>query len=408
MTATVEPTDLKVRIYEAPSKIVVLDDQRIAVDGPVSGPASVDAAALAAAGLIGTPPTVANPSVNAQVLMLDGGRVQRYSIVDAVGRDNQWYLGPFSSAPAASALGLPITPGNTYFDTSTLQMYVYTGVTYGWQVQAQLLPANLKTYTWYCATPQQLFPDRSINPRDVHGQLISFELSAADDVTVYLNGAKLVGNVDYFLQPDITIMVAEPVCADSILEIRVAKRIELNFQVSAVLIRTSSWVFDGSQTRFPLYDLSGQRITAASAANCIVSVNSFLLDPTIDFSIIDGNLVVAEPLPAGATVWMQVGLPITPSVFDNAVEIGGGGILEIQVGEPLLFQGLAPVIVVSDTTPTQLPGGLVPVSSAPTPTAALHGKLCMLSRTGVTDQVLVCVKGADETYYWQPLIYMAV
>ena len=60
--------------------------------------------------------------------------------------------------------------------------------------------------------------------------------------------------------------------------------------------------------------------------------------------------------PSGADVWMQVGLPITPTLWDNAIEIGGGGILEIGPGEPLLFAGTEPVAVVDDTTPTQLPG----------------------------------------------------
>jgi len=126
-----------------------------------------------------------------------------------------------------------------------------------------------------------------------------------------------------------------------------------------------------------------------------------------------GKAITNLPMPVGAKVWMQVGLPIVPSTFDNAIEIGGGGILEVgpgpggSAGEPLLFQGLAPITVNDDTTPTMLPTGLVPLEEAPTPSASVHGHWCLLSRTGFVDQLLICVKGAAGDYYWQPVIYDA-
>jgi hypothetical protein len=280
LASTVDTGDIKVRLHETPPMAAVQPDQRILLDGPVSGPGNANAAVIAAAGLRDTPETIATPSRAAQVLLQDGGLIRKYDLINAVGRENQWYLGPYSIAPASSALGLPIAPGNTYFDTSTLQMYVYTGTALGWQVQAQLLPASLKTYAWYCRTAQLSFPDRGDNPRDVHGQLLQFELSAPEDVAVFLNGAKLVLGVDYFLRPDITVDLAEPACADSIVEIRVAKRVEVNYATSAVMVRTSAWVFDGVQTRFPLYDTSGRRLTAASSVNCLLSVNSRLPRPS--------------------------------------------------------------------------------------------------------------------------------
>jgi hypothetical protein len=293
--------------------------------------------AALAAGMLNTPQTVAMPSAAAEVILLDQGRVQRYPLGNASGGENQWYLGPFATAPLTTSVGLPVLPGHTYFDTSTAQMYVYTGAVNGWQVQAQMLPANLKTYTWYCTLPQQSFPDRSVNPRDVHGQILSFEVSSPEDVTVFLNGSKLIGNVDFFLRANTTVDLAEPACADSIVEIRVAKRVEINYAVSAAVIDTARWVLDGVTTTFPLYDMQGRRVTAATSVNCIVSINGFLLNPATEFQVLDGNVVFtisSDPLNPGSgspepddTVWMQVGLPITPTIWDNAIEIGGGGIL---------------------------------------------------------------------------------
>jgi hypothetical protein len=406
MAATVDTGDIKLRTFET-RRFQALDPNHvILVDDPVAGPGHAAAPAILARGVADTPQTSALPGVNAEVVLLDNGRVQLYSLANAFSSD-QFYLGPFATAPAHGLLGAPLTPGNTYFDTATLQMYVYTGPALGWQIQAQLLPANLKTYTWYCRTPQQLFPDRSSNPRDVHGQLLAFEASAADTVDVFLNGAKLVGNVDYLLQPDITVWLGEPACDNSVVEVRVAKRVELNYAVSSVLIRTDNWVLDSMQARFPLYDMQGRRVTAATSGNCLLAFDGFLLDPATDYVVLDGSVVFTAPPQPGTAIWMQVGLPITPTIWDNAIEIGGGGILEVGPGEPLLFAGAAPVAVVDDTTPTQLPSGLVPLTEAPTPNAAAHGKFCLLSRTGFVDQLLVCVKGADEGYYWQPLIYLA-
>jgi hypothetical protein len=416
MASTVDTGDIKLRLYETRQLTALDPGHKLLFDDPVAGPGHAGPEAALAAGMANTPQTVAAPSINAEVVLLDQGRVQRYAVA-AFSQANQWYLGPYPTAPFFGVAGAPLIPGNTYFDTSTLQMYIYTGPALGWQIQAQLLPANLKTYTWYCLTPQTVFPDRAHNPRDVHGQILQFDAGQADDVTVFLNGAKLVGNVDYFLQPDITVQLGEAACDNSIVEIRVAKRLVTDYAVSAVLIDTSRWVFDGVTNTFPLYDMQGRRVTAATSVNCLVSMNSFLLNPATEFQVLDGSVVFTlgsdpfnprsgSPEPDD-TVWMQVGLPITPTIWDNAIEIGGGGILEISPGEPLLFQGTAPVAVNDDTTPTQLPAGLVPLTQAPTPSSAVHGKFCLLSRTGFTDQLLVCVKGLDESYYWQPLIYLA-
>lgn len=406
LASTVDTGDIKLRTYET-RRLAALDPNHVVlVDDPVAGPGHADPGVMLAGGIAGTPQTSALPGISAEVVLLDNGRVQRYAVAEAFSSD-QFYLGPFATAPVHALLGAPLVPGNTYFDTQLLQMYVYTGAALGWQVQAQLLPAKLKTYTWYCRTPQQLFPDRSANPRDVHGQVMTFEVASADDIAVFLNGAKLVGNVDYFVQPDITVRLGEPACDNSIVEVRVAKRIELDFAVSAVLVDTSGWVFDGVTARFPLYDKQGRRVTAASSANCLVVLDDTPLNPEVGFYILDGSINFAVAPRAGVACWMQVGLPLTPTIFDNAIEIGGGGVLEVSAGEPLLFQGEAPVPVVDDTTPTQLPAGLVPVIQAPTPNAATHGKFCLLSRTGFVDQLLVCVKGQADDYYWQPLIYVA-
>lgn len=406
MAATVDTGDIKLRTFET-KRFTALDPNHVVlVDDPVAGPGHADPQALLARGVVGTAPTSALPGPTAEVVLLDNGRVQRYILSEAFSSD-QFYLGPFATAPAHGLLGAILVPGNTYFDTSNLQMYVYTGAALGWQVQAQLLPANLKTYTWYCRTPQQLFPDRSANPRDVHGQILVFEAGAADTVDVFLNGSKLVGGVDYLLQPDTTVWLGEPACDNSIVEVRVAKRVVTDYAVSSVLVNTSTWVFDGVQARFPMYDMQGRRVTAATSGNCLVSVSGLLLNPATGYFVLDGSINFTVAPQAGAEAWMQVGLPVTPSIWENAIEIDGGGVLEVAPGEPLLFQGSAPVTVVDDTTPTQLPAGLVPASEAPTPNAAAHGKFCLLSRTGFVDQLLVCVKSQDEVYYWQPLIYLA-
>jgi hypothetical protein len=310
--------DVKARITELPEVTTLQSDHRLMLDSPTLRGGKVGAGPIVARAHTDLPLTPGAPTIQGSVLILDGNQIKRFNLAAAVGSENIWYLGPFPAPPSRTNTGLPLVPGYQYFNTGNKQVYIYvgSGPSEGWQPYGVPYPANSLHYYY-----QFIADTTDVDGPDEFGQELIFDTTAQDDVQVYINGAKLLYNVDYTLLEDSVVHFGGSVCGGSVCEIVVQKRVDASYAVTPIAVNTDLWVFDGNQRVFPLIKLGGGELVPGSSLNTLLSLNGVLLNPSQDYTVVGAEVFFAvAPVPA-ATAWMTVGIPIVPDYIPNAITL---------------------------------------------------------------------------------------
>ena len=76
------------------------------------------------------------------------------------------------------------------------------------------------------------------------------------------------------------------------------------------ILDTTSWVFNGTNTGFPLIDNAGDAYTPANDQQLIVAIDGLVQVPGIDYSTSGTNLIFSTPPTSGKKVYV-VGLSTT-------------------------------------------------------------------------------------------------
>jgi hypothetical protein len=411
------PGDVRVRLWETTPVSNPQPTARVLLDSQQGFPGNIGLADLLQASTILTPDQSGRPTQDARILLLDGNRVRNYNFNSVLGGATDLYLGPFPIAPASNPDGTALVAGNTYFNTTDKNSYVWNGES--WQIQGLPQPATLKTYVWYTATPQTAF----VGADDL-GEVFQIDPTRGDTVAVYVNGAKQAQSADYFFTSDGGVQLYEPTCAGAVVEITVFVAHTVTNQVAPTAVDTSLWVFDDIGREFPLYDYSGQPIAPDTPTQCLVLLDdgrggNWALNPVSDFTVIGAEIIFAVPPPAsaspgafGSKTWMVVGLPLIRPATVNALSAAtaptpgeSATILEGAPGLPLLASGASSAYGVT-ASPASV-NQLTPVTALPTPDESYRGEFMLLTKDGLGDQLVICMKNSDDSYAWRPLVYAA-
>ena len=70
------------------------------------------------------------------------------------------------------------------------------------------------------------------------------------------------------------------------------------------ILNTSSWVFNGTNTGFPLIDNAGDAYTPVNDQQLIVAIDGLVQVPGIDYSTSGTNLVFTTPTTSGQKVYV--------------------------------------------------------------------------------------------------------
>lgn len=406
--------DAKAPLYEAPATSQLKSDQKVLVDGPQSGAESMLPGEFVteAAKYVGSTPT--QPSTGGEVLVRDGAAVSFKNIITATGREHTYYLGPSPTALLVQPSGLPLVSGNTYFNTTDRQMYVRTsGAVPTWQPVGQPFPGKVRSYVFYVDTERQFF-----GGTDALGEELVVDTQQGDTVSVYLNGAKQAFPGDYQIMVDGdyagAVRLSAMVEPGSVVEVQIFDPIGVTVDLTPLAVDTSIWVYDGVSHTFPLKDMQGRHLSTGTGLpdttlNMMVFRNGLFLNPLNEYYVNTdinglGYIYFTDPPDPGDKLWMQIGVPISGPILTNGFELGDGSALEVGPGIPVFASGDgSPEYAASN--PTELPDGLVPLDVLPAPGVGYHGKFSLISGTGITDQLYICVKQANGSYTWLPVIY---
>lgn len=328
MAEVVTGDELKVRVFEARAldNTTLQPDQRVAVDGPTTGPGSSSLDSIVAFGTRSLASKVVPPggfpvSAPARIPVVSGTDTALYDFNELAGRGAPFYLGPFQFPPITNNQGGPLVAGNTYYNTSNLLDYVFSPAG-KWVPVGSGAPAALKSYYYFPSVDGTTIPINGAGTPDQNGNVLEFNIaagqSARDSILVFVNGALLVGGADYTLVEGgaggdrITLFV--PYCGGAVIMVQVFGVPGIVFASAAVGAITSSWVFNGVNTAFPIRDAANTPIIPGSSVNCLLVVSGRVLNPMADFSVLGSTLTFATAPPPGESVFLVVGLPIGAGV----------------------------------------------------------------------------------------------
>lgn len=438
MVETVNPGDARIRLFETPALINPQPGARVLVDDPNAAPGNIGMPDLLRAQVATTPVSTAAPSADAELPVYDAGQLRRVKLSTATGQSVNFYLGPFAVAPTVGPRGVPLIAGNTYFNTTDKNTYVWNGQS--WQIQGLPQPATLKSYAWYLSSPMVKFPPDGYGGRDDYGELFNLDVTRGDTLSVHVNGAKQT-QADFFisLPPGDTakINLYRAPCANSIVEATVFLAHEVTNTIAPIGIDVRQWVFDDAQTVFPLVDFNGRPVAPDTGGNCLVWYGFYttdgthtgrMLNPSADFTIAGTSIKFTTPPGRAAnpggdafgripSTWMQAGVPLISPVILNALHSSsfgplnqdqeplGSGVIEGSPGVPVLTSGVSPAYGVVATASAI--NQLTPVASLPTPGETNRGEFMLLEKDNFGDQLVLCMKNADGAYGWRSIVYAA-
>lgn len=307
------------------------------VDGEGVTPGSIFPVDLTAFGIANLDPlSGALPGVG-YLAVYCNGLVNLYSVGDAIGTSTTMYLGAFSSLPVTDNQGNLLQPGHSCFLTTDNNTYVFTseGV---WRVAGQVYPASVRIYKFTVTVGGSI-----ISGTDDLGNVLTFDTALGDAVSLYLNGSRQVGGVDFILHTDQTITFGVPLLAGNIVEIQVLGHPETNYSTAPTVINTSLWIQDGVTKSFQTQSVGGVLVVPGSVASCMVSKNNVILNPRTDFTVA-GNIITFTTAPIVTDkLWMVVGLPAGPSTdvleaFRRQVEVVANKTYVLDLKAPVPYR----------------------------------------------------------------------
>lgn len=306
-------TETKIRGYELPRVVTLTPDQVIVLDGIAGGPVSILPEHLVARGVSQLPRLDGSPDGVAYLAVLVGGAISLYTVESVSGAFANMYLGAFDAAPTVDNQGLALRPGHSYFNKTDNQTYVFTTFG-GWRLFGQTFPATVQVFRY-------LIPSNSftLSGPDDNGHELNFDATLGDAVSVYVNGARQVGGVDFILHVDKSITFTTQLVAGNSVEVQVLGHPVTTFQARPAIVNTDLWIFDGVATSFIMKDSTGNDVMPGGSANCLVSIAGVVLDPTNDYNISGNTITFTVPPLTDAAKWMVVGLPIGPA--EGQVEV---------------------------------------------------------------------------------------
>lgn len=223
----------------------------------------------------------------------------------------QFWMGAYPSDPVLDLCGVPPVAGAAYFNTTLLRTRVYDGAI--WHDIIEPVPGVIQSYVYLPVAPTQIFAGPDINGNTLQCS------PTATETGVFLNGVKLIQDVDYSVQVDQVTMLLGLVGQPNVVEIVVTQEINQPIPRVGQKVDTQTWVFDGVTRTFPLNDGAGGLLSPASATDCQLSLNGSMQDPGVDYNIAGTNVSFAIPPQADADRWMVCGIaagapPPTPLI----------------------------------------------------------------------------------------------
>lgn len=348
MADVVDGSELKLKGYETTPATVVQSDQRVLVDGPVTGPNNLTAPAFSGSGISGLPqgtvppsgfPSTTPPSIPLKV----NGATQLYPLDQVIANSVSYYLGGKQFEPSVNNQGLPLVPGNTYFNTTNGITYVFhaDGT---WKSVGSGAPAALKTYYYFPTLPTTILPLGGAGQPDAYGNVLEFDIAAGqpakNSILVFVNGVLLVGNSDYLLTEGGVggdyITLFDALCPGACVMVQVFGLPGIVFASAAVIVRTNTWIFNGTQKIFPMFDASSTPIVPGSTANCLLVMGGRVMNPSTEFSVSGSNLTFTIAPMAGESVFLVVGLPIGDGVATTTLTDIGQQLLKSASYDPIV------------------------------------------------------------------------
>jgi hypothetical protein len=196
-------------------------------------------------------------------------------------------------------------PGHSYFNTSDNNSYVYNAFG-AWQLFAEPVPSSVRVYKYSIIANIDTLP-----VLDDFGNSLDFDATRGDAVSLYLNGSRQVGGVDFVLHPDATISLPVDMQAGDIVEVQVLARPATLFTRQAIIIDTSLWVLDGLTRTFDLQQSVGVFVSPGNAAACLVvqgsaGVQPVPQDPSTKYTVSGSKITFTLAPSPGSTIWMVV------------------------------------------------------------------------------------------------------
>ena len=213
------------------------------------------------------------------------------------------YLGPFPTPPVTAPGGGSIPIGGLYYDTSTGQMYVWNGTSW----QSITAPAKAATMSLFysAALNQTVFPTATA---DLFGMTYTLNAASPEGVEVFLNGVRIVPNLDYTVDPVAsTITLLQGATAGAVLGVDVLVNPNTLAPGAVLTGKLMPIAPDGVAQQFPLVEAStGRPATAADASQLFVTVDGVAQEPGVDFSIdvTGGDIVFVTAPTADAKVFI--------------------------------------------------------------------------------------------------------
>jgi hypothetical protein len=322
MPAPITGLEQKIRAFEAPLANQLAADHVVALDGLVGGPARMAPPVFTGEAIKNMQPIVPDPVSGAPqvpvVTLVNGvATTGRADLKTMVSGQEGFYLGPKSSPPIADNFGRPLKPGHLYFNLNDETLYIWSSAG-AWIISAASLPSAIRVYYYTMSVAGTLLPPNGPNTADGLGNVLAFDVSsgqaAVSGVSVYVNGVFLMNGVDYTVHEGGAagdyITLAEEMCAGSVAVVQVFAAGTTQSFANSVQLNTSSWVFDGRST-FPLLDPGGIPVVPNSANNCMISQNSDILQPNVEFTVSGDQITFTSAPRPDDNVWGVVGLPIT-------------------------------------------------------------------------------------------------
>ena len=216
----------------------------------------------------------------------------------------RFFVGAYASPPTTCQHGDPLVPGTMYWNTTDESMYVWTGDE--WRALVLPSPGDLQKFSYLSAPNQDLFGGPDLFARTPSGLT-----SPTVNVTVHVNGVRLLEAYDWHVADDLNVRLSRVPAASSVVTIEKVDAPQTVYAATAGKIDTGMWTFDGVSKSFPIY-VNGQLYSPANAANVLVELDRRMQEAGVDYKVIGSNIIfTAAPAP-GTNVWGLVGMPLGP------------------------------------------------------------------------------------------------
>jgi hypothetical protein len=191
----------------------------------------------------------------------------------------------FAVPPTSTSTGEPIPPGAIYYNSSTKQMYVWTGS----QWESMWAPNRAVSATlFYLATAGQTAID--MRAPDMNGSTFTLTASAPEAVQPMVNGVRLVPQGtgpegDYTVNNSTSVITLNRALrAGDMVAIDILMPATALTPVQSLATKLDQLVFNGVTTSFALL-AGGNPVTPQKAESLVVSLDGVLQEPGVGYTL---------------------------------------------------------------------------------------------------------------------------